>query len=320
LKAAVDPLRSVRLKSAQALAHLVPIHNKPDPLFQEMFTLLKQAEDTAIRDTAIFTLRSMITQGGDTMAEPTRKTITSYLLALLGSAEESTRLVAGGCLGVLLKWMTLPEMDGTLTLLLTEKDDDADVFIRHGRTTSLSVGLKDSAGIIYSEKKREKIHRCVMSLLTSDKVPLISNGIRISGHIFIDCVKNDNTVPESIIQPFSKSMNNASNEIKTSVCQMSEVMGKRIYPKVMPKELLRYLLPTLVNGTKEKNSVVRASSELALVSLLHLRDGDKTLNICQEMLESGARESLTDVVNKVLRRVIHQPEGKEPEIDDTIMS
>jgi hypothetical protein len=317
LKAAIDPLRSVRLKAAQALAYLVPIHNKPDPLFQEVFVVLKQADDSSIRDTSIFTLRSMIALGGNTMSESTRKSITSYLLVLLGSPEESARLVAGGSLGVLLKWMTPAELEVTLSLLLT--DDEADT-IRHGRTTALAVGMKYTAGIIYSEKRRDKIHKSVLSLLISDKVSLASNGIRIAGHIFVDCVKNGVVVPEAIILPFCKSMNSISNEVKTLVCQMSEVIGQRTYPVVIPKDLLRYLIPTLVNGTKEKNSIVRASSELALISLLHLRKGDNTLNIYQELLESGAKEALSDVVNKVLRRVLTQPEGKEPEVDDTIMT
>jgi len=39
-----------------------------------------------------------------------------------------------------------------------------------------------------------------------------------------------------------------------------------------------------------------------------------------DYLDAGARESLTDVVNKVLKKVSNQPEGKEPDIDDTILS
>lgn len=38
------------------------------------------------------------------------------------------------------------------------------------------------------------------------------------------------------------------------------------------------------------------------------------------LLEIGARESLSDVITKVLRKVAIQPEGKEEELDDTLLT
>jgi hypothetical protein len=74
-----------------------------------------------------------------------------------------------------------------------------------------------------------------------------------------------------------------------------------------------------VNGTKEKNSVVKANSELALVAVLHLRQGEEFQQKCMAMLDVGARESLSDVIGKVLRKIANQPEGKEEELDDTLL-
>ena len=56
----------------------------------------------------------------------------------------------------------------------------------------------------------------------------------------------------------------------------------------------------LVNGTKEKNSAVKSTSESALVALLHLRDEDKTgQNKCLQVLDTGAKDALQDVITKV---------------------
>lgn len=38
------------------------------------------------------------------------------------------------------------------------------------------------------------------------------------------------------------------------------------------------------------------------------------------MLDIGARESLVDVISKVLKKIMHQPEGKEEELDDTLLT
>lgn len=44
------------------------------------------------------------------------------------------------------------------------------------------------------------------------------------------------------------------------------------------------------------------------------------LQRCMNLLDVGARESLADVVSKVLRKVMSQPEGKEEELDDTLIA
>lgn len=45
----------------------------------------------------------------------------------------------------------------------------------------------------------------------------------------------------------------------------------RSQESILPTELLKILLPMLVNGTKEKNSMVKSSSESALVDVLIMR-------------------------------------------------
>ena len=49
VKALNDPNRSVRLKAASALSKLIIIHTRVDPLFTELMTGVKNADDTGIR-------------------------------------------------------------------------------------------------------------------------------------------------------------------------------------------------------------------------------------------------------------------------------
>lgn len=49
LKALNDSNRLVRLKAAMALSHMMQIHNRPDPLFQELHQSVKTAEEPAVR-------------------------------------------------------------------------------------------------------------------------------------------------------------------------------------------------------------------------------------------------------------------------------
>lgn len=70
-------------------------------------------------------------------------------------------------------------------------------------------------------------------------------------------------------------MNHNSNEVKQLLARVSTHLAKNVPPEKMAPELLKLLLPTLVNGTKEKNSYVKANSEIALITVLRLRDGDE---------------------------------------------
>lgn len=89
---------------------------------------------------------------------------------------------------------------------------------------------------------------------------------------------------------------------------------------MIPVSILRSLVPLLVNGTKEKNSVVRVNSEQALVALFNLKDSDSNLlNKCIKCLDAGAAESLQDCVLKI-RRNISKIDLKEEKFDDTLLS
>lgn len=70
-------------------------------------------------------------------------------------------------------------------------------------------------------------------------------------------------------------MNNNSNDVKQLLARVCIHLARNIPPENMSSELLRALLPMLVNGTKEKNGYVKANSELALIAVLRLRQGEE---------------------------------------------
>lgn len=69
-------------------------------------------------------------------------------------------------------------------------------------------------------------------------------------------------------------MNHSSNEVKQLMARASAMLGREAPLEACGGELLRALLPALVNGTKEKNTYVRANSELALRAVLRLPHDD----------------------------------------------
>lgn len=69
-----------------------------------------------------------------------------------------------------------------------------------------------------------------------------------------------------------QSMNHSSNEVKQLMARASSMLGREapLGAGGASADVLRALLPALVNGTKEKNTYVRANAESALRAVLRL--------------------------------------------------
>lgn len=370
MKALNDPNRTVRLRAGLALSHLIAIHVRPDPLFNELSNGIKASSSTTpggpsipgssggplaggggaltsgddasqLRDTYLQALRGCLLPAGDKMSAPIRRQILPQLLALLAHSEDSGRCAAAGCLGTFLKHLPDEDVDQVVNdHLLSEQLGPGDWILRHGRAVALFVGLKvapDRISVPDQPDREDKVVGTIRSQLAADRVPIVQSAVRSCCYLFSQRLKAGRPLPADLVQPFAKMMNHSSNDVKQLVGAVSVYLAKEAASLgggggdgegLLPPELLKPLLPMLVNGTKEKNPTVKSSSESALVAVLKLRqrssaqqdsvkDGGGSVNACLSLLESGSREALQDVITKVLQRVAQQPEGKEMPIDDT---
>ncbi|KAJ1530782.1 hypothetical protein ONE63_005633 [Megalurothrips usitatus] len=336
VKALNDGNRIVRVKAAVATGHLIKIHTRPDPIYTELHNSIKNLEDSSVRETMLQALRFMISAAGDKMSEPIRKSILQTLIGMLSHHEDITRCAAAGCLGALCRWISPDQLNLVVNdnLLVEETrlkgkgfkpppqvdDNSLDWMLRHGRSSALFVALKECPSVVYTDAYCDKLHRVTLSFLLADRVQVAQNGIRCCAYLLDYCMSNEKALPQPLISPFVRTMNHSSNEVKQLVSRVCSYLARRHDKKTFAPELLKLILPMLVNGTKEKNSYVKADSEIALVAVLRLRHGEDMLQHCLSLLDAGAQEALTDVISKVLRKVANQPETKEEELDDTLVT
>lgn len=73
-------------------------------------------------------------------------------------------------------------------------------------------------------------------------------------------------------------MKQESNDVKQLAAQITSFVAKSS-TNVIPMNARKALVPMLVMGTKEKNTLVKTNSELGLVNVLHLRHGDETYKV-----------------------------------------
>ena len=317
VKALNDANRTVRLKAGIALSHLIVIHMRPDPLFNELINGIKGAsDDTSVKDTYLQALRGCLEPAGDKMSAPIRRQILPQLIALTDNTgaggglvvEDTSRSAAAGCLGAYLRWLPTEDADSIMNNHILAGDDvDLDWTVRHGRSTALFVALKETPSRIFSGSNKQKVVQAILSYLAADRIPIVQNGVRSCAFLFTHCIKpvppkhkgdeqdgliemSPQEIPSELIGPFSKTLKHNSNDVKQLVAVVSSYLAKSIFDKkptvadggLLPKDLLRSLLPLLVNGTKEKNSAVKSSSESALVNILRLR----------QKQENGTKECL----------------------------
>uniref|UniRef100_A0A1B0AHF4 TOG domain-containing protein n=1 Tax=Glossina pallidipes TaxID=7398 RepID=A0A1B0AHF4_GLOPL len=318
LKALHDQNRTVRMKAGHALSELVIIHTRADPIFNEIHNSVKSSDDSAIRETMLQALRSVISPAGDKMTEPLKKQIYVTLIGMLGHSEDVTRSAVGGCLGALLKYLSADQVDDILRhhILIDDSDDSS---LKHGRTVVIFVALKECATTILNTAHHDTILKILITNISSDKVPIAGNGIRGATYLIEYWMINKLLPAQPIVTAFTRAMNHNSNDIKQLVAKSCNHMAKTLEASQISPEIMRYLIPMLVNGTKEKNGYVKSNSEIALISMLRLRDDETTYSKVCDILDAGARDSLNEVVSKVLRKAAIQPAGKDEELDDTLL-
>uniref|UniRef100_A0A2R5LKZ7 Putative translational activator gcn1 pediculus us corporis translational activator gcn1 n=1 Tax=Ornithodoros turicata TaxID=34597 RepID=A0A2R5LKZ7_9ACAR len=318
LKALNDGNRQVRLRAALALSHLIVIHTRCDPVFQELHNSVKNQDDAAVRETMLFALHCVVSAAGNKMSDLMRRNVTATVATYLGSSEDSCRTAAAGCLGALCRWLPQNELTNFARDYLLNKESSEEWTLRHGCSVTLAVALKQAPERLLTEEWTDAIVATLIKYLTADRVPIVLSGVRATVYFLRYTMKDSDNLPQPLLTTFAKCLNHGSNEVKHLVAQSCQWVCRE--PARPTPQLMRALVPQLVNGTKEKNSMVRASSESALVTLLRLRGpSNNVLQECLGVLDAGAREALEDVHARVLRRVALQPQPKEEEdLDDTI--
>lgn len=202
LKALTDANRAVRIKAGLAMAQLVVIHTRADPLFSEMHAHIKTAEDPAVRETMLQALRAVISAGADKMSDATPLALLATLTSapFLAHAEDPPRGAVGGCLGALLH--CLPKQHGDAALLHHVLAASDDWLLQHGRSCALFVALKETPDHVYRDHFEEKIEKALLGYLQSDKVPIACNGIRGIAYLVRHLLLGGRAVPSAILSQF----------------------------------------------------------------------------------------------------------------------
>ncbi|OWK14094.1 hypothetical protein Celaphus_00000247 [Cervus elaphus hippelaphus] len=289
-KALQDSNRGVRLKAADALGKLISIHIKVDPLFTELLNGIRVMEDPGVRDTMLQALRFVIQGAGAKVDVVIRKNIVSLLLNMLGHDEDNTRISSAGCLGELCAFLTEEELSTVLQQYLLADVSGIDWMVRHGRSLALSVAI-----------------------------PIAVSGVRGMGFLMKHHIETGGgQLPAKLSSLFIKCLQSPSSDIRLVAEKMIWWANKDPLPALDP-QAIKPILKALLDNTKDKNTVVRAYSDQAIVNLLKMRQGEEVFQSLCKILDVASLEVLNECNRRSLKKLAGQADSTE-QVDDTILT
>ncbi|XP_059192909.1 stalled ribosome sensor GCN1 [Centropristis striata] len=321
LKALQDSSRAVRLRAAEALGQLVSIHTKVDPLFTEQLAAIRNAEDSGVRETMLQALRFVI-QGAGSKVDPTiRKNITTTLLGMLGHDEDATRMSSAGCVGELCAFLSEEELKSVLLQHVLADMSGVDWMVRHGRSLAMSIAVKSAPERLCAKEYCDTVTETILTNATADRIPIATSGIRGMGFLMRHHLRTEggSSVSQRIITQFVKCLQNQSSDIRLVSERVLWWVFKEPATPSMEPSLIKPLLKSLLDNTKDKNTSVRAQSEHTIVNLLRLRQGEETMQSVTVILDSASNDLLSECHRRSLKKIASLPDSNE-EIDDTILT
>ncbi|XP_014822655.1 PREDICTED: translational activator GCN1 isoform X1 [Poecilia mexicana] len=321
LKALQDSSRAVRLRAAEALGQLVSIHTKVDPLFTEQLSAIRNAEDSGVRETMLQALRFVI-QGAGSKVDPTiRKNITTTLLGMLGHDEDATRMASAGCIGELCAFLSEEELKSVLLQHILADVSGVDWMVRHGRSLALAIAVKSAPEKLCGKDYCDTVTEMVLANATADRIPIATSGIRALGFLMRHHLRTEggSGVSQCIITQLVKCLQNQSSDIRLVSERVLWWVFREPATPAMEPSLMKPLLKSLLDNTKDKNTTVRAQSEHTIVNLLRLRQGEETMQSITAILDSASNELLSECHRRSLKKIASLPDSNE-EIDDTILT
>ncbi|XP_019583398.2 stalled ribosome sensor GCN1 [Rhinolophus sinicus] len=318
-KALQDSNRGVRLKAADALGKLISIHIKVDPLFTELLNGIRAMEDPGVRDTMLQALRFVIQGAGAKVDAVIRKNIISLLLSMLGHDEDNTRISSAGCLGELCAFLTEEELSAVLQQCLLADVSGIDWMVRHGRSLALSVAVNVAPSRLCAGRYSGEVQEMILSSAVADRIPIAVSGVRGMGFLMKYHIETGGgQLPTKLSSLFIKCLQNPSSDIRLVAEKMIWWANKDPLPPLDP-QAIKPILKALLDNTKDKNTVVRAYSDQAIVNLLKMRQGEEVFQSLSKILDVASLEVLNECNRRSLKKLASQADSTEP-VDDTILT
>uniref|UniRef100_A0A7I4Y876 TOG domain-containing protein n=2 Tax=Trichostrongylidae TaxID=6315 RepID=A0A7I4Y876_HAECO len=301
LKALQDPTsRPVRLVAGGALARLLRIHLKPEPLVTEILKMLAHSQDQALLETTFVAARALVGKIANPLSEATiqegyRVCELQYTVPLDTPTELDTSLTV--CSGALYGELAIRTKEFCSKNIFRDVENCSKPRVRQAMAIALQQMCQTDSTTVWTEA--ENACRSALMAALSAETPVACAALRAAAHILISQTPG---VDRDLLAAVGRSLSHQSVEVRRVA---AAVLGHVLHssPEQLDSELLKLIVPHLANGAKESNSAVRSASELALVYAFHFAEGQEGFNKYLQSVEGAAKMVLNEL-QPALRRVV----------------
>uniref|UniRef100_A0A0N5CD70 Translational activator GCN1 n=1 Tax=Strongyloides papillosus TaxID=174720 RepID=A0A0N5CD70_STREA len=288
IKAIQEPSsRKVRLAAGGALAKLIQIHPKPENIINEFIKLLSNLEDETLLLSTVVSLRALIKKIGSKLSKSTIDGVISIAKKYINNTEDVVK-ACGALYGE-----AIPFCDQWPLNILNE--------INKGTTnqklfylTCLQLLATENVDKMIDVYGYENISNTLSANFSNESSSIADASLRTAGYILIS---KENNCDKDLLQVLAKTINHNSNDIK---------------------RLVAAIVPSLINGTKERNLAVRVSSEYALLEVFKLRKSDNIYEEYVNILSGGVKAVLVDTYQKQLVKALKNNDDSLESLDNML--
>lgn len=301
-KALADPAQSLRAKAALAIGQLAPVHAKPDQMVSELLAAL--AKPDAYQTALLSALRQWCLRAGPALSPAACDSVLAAVRnsRLCSAEDEAARGCAGACVGLLaavcsrVADATLGNATGQQFLSIPGPDNWQDWQARLGGL----VAYLGAATAVDVAARLEVIEPASLAAIASDRPQVVDAGVRCIGQALAKAPHS-----ERLIAGLVRAQKHENSDVKLLASQAASLACESLPDSAVLEHLARPLLPMLANGTREKNSGVKATSEQAIVDMCRLyraEESERIAGACLERVDPAMRESVQQIIDRLARK------------------
>lgn len=301
LKALQEPTsRPVRLAAGGALARLLKLHPKPEATMTELLKLLATSTDQQLIESSLATARALIATCGQKMSPTTIDEIYRVTeLIYSENVENPTELDASltACSGALLGETIAQKSDWKTAqncVLSGIESPSTSARGRQAKACALQQLCSSNGDELWASEANSACRSAFTSAFTSPDPIVASAALRGASHVLKVSIDRD------LMSAVARSLNHASTDVRKTA---GIALGHVGHSADLPNDILKLIVPQLINGCKESNSQVRAASELALVHALKMTQNEDRFEAYRNTLEGVVQRNL-DETRVSLARVV----------------
>ncbi|CAJ0577070.1 unnamed protein product, partial [Mesorhabditis spiculigera] len=306
VKALQEPAsKQVRLVAAGGLRRLLKIHPKPEPMIVDLWKVLEARQDFELMETTFVAARTLLPSCIAKLSKPVideglRVCALTFNKAVDAPNELDNNLtmVSGSLLGEL---AVLSGQESTQDIF-KDTESNAKPRIRQAKAYAFQQMCLTDGKKIWANHEAE-CRSAIQACLSGDFVTSQA-ALRAAGYLLI---AQGDEPSKDLMTMIAKGLNHQHLDVRRTV---SVVLGNvfAAHAEPFPTDVLKTVVPALVNGSKESNSAVRSAAETALVHAFKLFKDKSVYEAYLETEKGGPRQSLEEVHDRTLKRIVKHNE------------